>query len=71
MVSTRHKLDLESPLMTQREAAAYLHMSLHTFRRYVAAHLPQVRTGGRILRYRRRDLEQWITDHEIGGNQHS
>ena len=58
----------DSPFLNQKEAAAYLRMAKHTFRRHVAPHIPTMRVGYHIIRYRRRDLDQWIRDHETGGH---
>lgn len=45
-------------LLTRREAAAELNMSLSHFQRHVQPYLPCVYSG-RLRLYRRADLEEW------------
>lgn len=49
-------------LLTRREAAEALGMSLSHFQRHVQPWLPCVYSGHLRL-YRPADLEQWIVDH--------
>jgi hypothetical protein len=49
-------------LLTRREAAGALGMSLSHFQRHVQPWLPCVYSGHLRL-YRPRDLEQWVADH--------
>ncbi len=50
-------------LFSARDAAAFLGISLTTFRDHVAADVPLVRIGRRVL-YDRRDLQHWIDDRK-------
>lgn len=49
-------------LLSRKEAARLLGMSLSSFNRHVAPHLEVVYVGGRRL-YTRRGLERWIADN--------
>ena len=49
---------MENDLLTQREAAEYLRVSLKSLRRLVReGRLPELRLGPRLPRYRVRDLD--------------
>ena len=51
-----------SPLLTTREAAAYLRIARSTFAAQVGPFIPQVRpTPGRVL-FRRADLDKFIEE---------
>jgi len=51
-----------SPLLTGRDAAEHLQITERLLREMVARReLPCVRVGGRLLRYRRSDLDAYIT----------
>lgn len=55
----------ESALMTQAEAAKYLHTTvgtLNTWRHYGKHKIPCIHWGNRI-RYRKEDLDKWILDN--------
>jgi hypothetical protein len=54
-----------SLLLTRREAAAALGLSLSSFERYVAQDVPRVYVGERIVLYRPSDLLQWIDSQLI------
>jgi predicted DNA-binding transcriptional regulator AlpA len=49
----------ERALLSARDAAAFLGVSLTSFRDHVGNELPTVRIGRRVL-YDRRDLQHWI-----------
>lgn len=54
-------------LMTQSEAAAYLHTTvgtLNSWRHYGKDKIPFIRWGNRI-RYRKEDLDAWIQAHIV------
>jgi hypothetical protein len=53
-------------LLTRREAAEALGMSLSHFQRHVQPWLPCVYSGHLRL-YRPADLEQWVADHLEAG----
>jgi excisionase family DNA binding protein len=65
-------LALQSPsdLLTQTEAAAYLGLSPNTLevwrctKRY---ELPYVKVG-RLIRYRRSELDAWLDSRSVGGD---
>jgi excisionase family DNA binding protein len=46
----------------QKQAAAYVNLAVSTFRKYLAAgKIPQpMRLGGRIVRFSRRSLDEWL-----------
>lgn len=49
------------PLLTDRDVAAVLVVRPDTVRRWAACGLlPSVRLGGRLLRFRAEDVQQWI-----------
>ncbi len=49
------------PLLTDRDVAAVLAVRPDTVRRWAACGwLPSVRLGGRLLRFRAEDVQQWI-----------
>ena len=51
-----------TPLLTDREVADLLVVKPDTVRRWAASgQLPSVRLGGRLLRFRREDVEFWIS----------
>ena len=57
-------------LLTKEEAAQYLSTTvgtLNTWRHYGKNTIPYVRWGNRI-RYRREDIEKWITDNTVKAN---
>ena len=47
-------------LLTQREAAAYLRISMKTLRRL---RIRRVRLSSKVTRYRREDLELYVREH--------
>ena len=52
---------MENDLLTQKEAAEYLRVSLKSLRRLVReGKLPEVRPGPRLPRYRVRDLNALV-----------
>lgn len=55
-------------LLSVRDAAAMLGVGLTAFRDRVAAELPHVRIGRRVL-YDRRDLLRWIDARKVGGGE--
>ena len=57
----------DNDLMTTEEAAAFLNVHPETFRLWVrAGRIQQIRLGYRIRRYRRSDIEKFLTDHNAG-----
>lgn len=61
---------LSHVLMTQQEAAEYLHTTvgtLNTWRHYGKDKIPFVRWGNRI-RYRKSDIDKWIEDNTTSNN---
>lgn len=53
-------------LMTTQEVAAYLHCSVSTVRRSVLSRrIPHYRLG-KIVRFRRSDIDNWLTMHRTG-----
>jgi len=53
-------------LLTPVEAAAFLGLTLATFRRHVHPHVPKVRAG-RCVTYDPKDLETWAEQNKHGG----
>jgi excisionase family DNA binding protein len=52
------------PLLSAKDAAAYLNISLGTLKRWVALkEIEVVRSGKNILRFRRSALDRWIARH--------
>jgi hypothetical protein len=54
-------------LLSARDAAAFLGVSLTSFRDHVGAQLPAVRIGRRVL-YDRHDLQRWIDARKLGAS---
>jgi excisionase family DNA binding protein len=58
---------VKTPWMTPLEAAAYLRVSLGTLRNWTSArYVPFVRRG-RVVRYRRDDLDEWLSKDRCDG----
>lgn len=56
------------PLLTDRDVAAVLAVRPDTVRRWAACGvLPSVRLGGRLLRFRAEDVQQWIQSQASPG----
>ena len=53
-------------LIQQSRAPEYLGVSRQTFMRHIRPHLSKVRGTGRVVLYRRVDLDQWIEDSVDG-----
>lgn len=54
-------------LMSLAEAAAYLGLSLTTFRDQVLPEVPHVKSkNGRRVLYEKKDLERWRNTHKVG-----
>ena len=52
------------PLLSSKEAAAYLNISADTLKRWVARkEIEVVRSGNNIMRFRRSALDRWIARH--------
>jgi excisionase family DNA binding protein len=52
---------MERPLLTVRQAAAYLNVVPHTIYRYVRQQkIPFLRLHGYSLRFRQEDLDAWL-----------
>ena len=51
-------------LLTRRESAEALNMSLSHFQRHVQPELPCVYSG-HLRRFRQADLERWADDHAV------
>jgi len=58
-------------LLSAREAAAFLGVSLTTFKETVQPALPVTRISKRRILFDQRDLEQWRREHTAGGNSDS
>lgn len=57
------------PLLTDRDVAAVLAVRPDTVRRWAACGwLPSVRLGGRLLRFRAEDVQQWIQAQASSGH---
>lgn len=57
------------PLLTDRDVAAVLAVRPDTVRRWAArGSLPSVRLGGRLLRFRAEDVQQWIQGQTSPGH---
>jgi excisionase family DNA binding protein len=57
------------PLLTDRDVAAVLAVRPDTVRRWAASGLlPSVRLGGRLLRFRAEDVQQWIQGQSSSGH---
>jgi excisionase family DNA binding protein len=56
-------------LMTQREAANYLHVSITTLQRWRKRGIgpPSTRLPNGYLRFRKADLDAWLRQHEADG----
>jgi hypothetical protein len=54
-------------LLSARDAAAFLGVSLTSFRDHVGAQLPAVRIGRRVL-YDRHDLQRWVDARKLGAS---
>jgi excisionase family DNA binding protein len=54
-------------LLSAREAASLLGVSLSTFKDAVRAELPSVAIGRRVL-FDKKDLETWASSHKAAGN---
>jgi DNA-binding transcriptional MerR regulator len=59
------------PLLTQRQAAAYLNVSIRTMQRWRRQGIgpPSIRLPNGYLRYRPADLDEWLKRY--GGNPES
>lgn len=53
---------LKKLLLTRKEAATQLGMSLRHFERHVQPHVPCLYSG-QLRQYRPRDLERWVEDN--------
>lgn len=53
-------------LLTRKEAAEALGMSLTQFERYVQPHLPCLYVG-RLRQYRPRDIDRWVDENVTEG----
>jgi DNA-binding transcriptional MerR regulator len=56
----------QAPLLTQRQAAAYLNVSIRTLQRWRREGIgpPSIRLPNGYLRYRLADLYRWLRDQE-------
>jgi DNA-binding transcriptional MerR regulator len=56
--------EAREPLLTQRQAAAYLNVSIRTLQRWRLEGIgpPSIRLPNGYLRYRLADLEAWLRD---------
>ena len=62
-------MDIESKLLTRREAADYLNVKVQTLASWACSGrygLPVVRFG-RCVRYKKSVLDEFITAHTVGG----
>src|SRR5262245_15417825 len=59
--------DLDSPMLTRREAAAFCRVSLRTFERYVLPRIARVRLGGRFF-FMKGDLTRWLEQQKVGSS---
>lgn len=62
IAAIRRALGVPEPadLLTVAEAADIARVHTATIRRWIAAGLPALRPGGRIVRIRRTDLDKWV-----------
>ena len=58
--------EAQEPLLTQRQAAAYLNVSIRTLQRWRQQGIgpPSIRLPNGYLRYRLADLYQWLREQE-------
>ena len=57
---------MKEQLMTAQEVAAYLRCSLSTVRRLVVrGKIPHYRLG-KMVRFRRREIDSWLTMYRVG-----
>jgi excisionase family DNA binding protein len=56
------------PLLTQRQAAAYLNVSIRTLQRWRREGIgpPSIRLPNKYLRYRQGDLDAWLEQQPEG-----
>lgn len=67
--SSSAELGTLQPLLTDRDVAAVLAVRPDTVRRWAACGLlPSVRLGGRLLRFRAEDVQQWIQGQTSPGH---
>ncbi len=57
------------PLLTTAQACDHFHVTSETLAAWRRdGLLPAVQIGARVIRYRRRDIEQLIADHLVGAD---
>jgi excisionase family DNA binding protein len=62
----RDRAGVRDPLMTTQEVANYLHCSVSTVRRsLMSGQIPHYRLG-KIVRFRRSDIDHWLAMHRAG-----
>ena len=55
-----------SELLTEQEAANYLSVVPRTLRLWRRVrNLPYIKLSGKVIRYRRDDLDRWISKHAV------
>jgi excisionase family DNA binding protein len=59
--------DVRTPWMTPREAAAYLGISISTLRNWTSARYVPFAKRGRVVRYRREVLDDWLASDSCDG----
>jgi excisionase family DNA binding protein len=60
-------MEQEQRWMTIKEAAGYIGVSISFLRKHLSR-LPHARAGGKILRFRRNDLDNWLEQNGRGEN---
>lgn len=63
-------MEATSPLLTSQELAKYLGLTEATIRNWQWAGQgpPFVRLGNKVIRYRREDVEKWLTEKAQAGS---
>jgi hypothetical protein len=61
---------MEAALLTRKESAAYLGVSLRYFQEHICPVLTRVEERSRVraglVRYERKELDRWVDEHRVG-----
>jgi excisionase family DNA binding protein len=69
MVEERERAPTDSPWLTPAAAAAYLGIALGTLRNWTSARYVPFARRGRIVRYNRDQLDEWLRRGACAGRQ--